>query len=282
MQYKIKKKQATAKSHKSIYFNDYRLNGTGSYETSKDVIDLVFPAEKKYPFIFQETSYVFEVISKENNCLFGKLAKESDDIKLSMVRIKEKNSTDEIDIDRYYFEYFTFFYFDFKQEIIAYINNRNINRFINCFQEFLRIKTDFIPLSLGSLCIQDIKSRLKDFKKIVRATGLMSSSKATHASASILKATGWDAIYKSIKIDVKFDGNTKKVAENLVDNSYKFTSLNVDVEDENGTLECINIIEHLFSHKSSIEITKIYDKDVKIIKEALKKSLSTPLLAKNN
>jgi len=275
-----------SKVQKAIYFyqialdTEYKYMHNGQQEKASSINNLFnyyFKESNSYTNTYKYKNKDIQLIIKRNceSCIFGIYAYQST-FKNEMARTIDLEGN-EIDYN-FLLEYFSFFYIDCESNTLAFIQNRHLPQITDFFVEYLKSDFPMLFISITSLPIENLDTRIKAFNNLEFSFELHDNSmpKMLKNAYDIDKGC-YENLGHEFKIKVLKDTVISKFFENK--HIFKKWRARGKLRIENNEnfieekKECINILKNTFTRQAKIDIDKLDYKNPNQIQEYLANEL---------
>ena len=267
---------------KTIYFSKTvpkcTLFADGDSDT--DVLRKMF--SKRFPktgvYKSRDDQYGIEILSFDDNYIFGTFLKKDDSTNKFMKLTLVKNGTpEEIDFNsqKVIFEYYSFFYVDLNKCMTSIISNKQSGKFTDIINQFLfeeNYHIYFFPYTVDS-----IDDAIKKFSKVkaIEATYNPAESERTFKNMQQYNEDNSIEVSKlEFKIKIKHTGaNFPDVLKQISAESEKYKKYKIVGDSQDGIEQVFDILEKVLYRSAQIEIDGSPTENIGFIKKTFEKEI---------
>lgn len=270
---------------KTIYFfktiPECTLFAGGDSDT--DVLRKMF--SKRFPktgvYKSRDDQYGIEILSFNDNYIFGTFLKKDDSTNKFMKLTLVKNDTpEEIDFNsqKVIFEYYSFFYVDLNKCMTSIISNKQSGKFTDIINQFLFEESYhiyFFPYTVDS--IDDAIKKFSKVKAIEAAYNPAESERTFKTMQQYNKEKEDNSIEVSkleFKIKIKHTGaNFPDVLKQISAESEKYKKYKIVGDSQDGIEQVFDILEKVLYRSAQIEIDGSPTENIDFIKKTFEKEI---------
>ena len=251
-------------------------------DSDTDVLRKMF--SKRFPktgvYKSRDDQYGIEILSFDDNYIFGTFLKKDDSTNKFMKLTLVKNDTpEEIDFNsqKVIFEYYSFFYVDLNKCMTSIISNKQSGKFTDIINQFLfeeNYHIYFFPYTVDS-----IDDAIKKFSKVkaIEAAYNPAESERTFKTMQQYKEKEDNSIEVSkleFKIKIKHTGaNFPDVLKQISAESEKYKKYKIVGDSQDGIEQVFDILEKVLYRSAQIEIDGSPTENIGFIKKTFEKEI---------
>lgn len=252
-------------------------------DSDTDVLRKMF--SKRFPktgvYKSRDDQYGIEILSFDDNYIFGTFLKKDDSTNKFMKLTLVKNDTpEEIDFNsqKVIFEYYSFFYVDLNKCITSIISNKQSGKFTDIINQFLfeeNYHIYFFPYTVDS--IDDAIKKFSKVKAIEAAYNPAESERTFKTMQQYNKEKEDNSIEVSkleFKIKIKHTGaNFPDVLKQISAESEKYKKYKIVGDSQDGIEQVFDILEKVLYRSAQIEIDGSPTENIGFIKKTFEKEI---------
>lgn len=252
-------------------------------DSDTDVLRKMF--SKRFPKIgvykSRDDQYGIEILSFDDNYIFGTFLKKDDSTNKFMKLTLVKNDTpEEIDFNsqKVIFEYYSFFYVDLNKCMTSIISNKQSGKFTDIINQFLfeeNYHIYFFPYTVDS--IDDAIKKFSKVKAIEAAYNPAESERTFKTMQQYNKEKEDNSIEVSkleFKIKIKHTGaNFPDVLKQISAESEKYKKYKIVGDSQDGIEQVFDILEKVLYRSAQIEIDGSPTENIGFIKKTFEKEI---------
>ena len=249
-------------------------------DSDTDVLRKMF--SKRFPktgvYKSRDDQYGIEILSFDDNYIFGTFLKKDDSTNKFMKLTLVKNDTpEEIDFNsqKVIFEYYSFFYVDLNKCMTSIISNKQSGKFTDIINQFLfeeNYHIYFFPYTVDS-----IDDAIKKFSKVkaIEATYNPAESERTFKNMQQYNEDNSIEVSKlEFKIKIKHTGaNFPDVLKQISADSEKYKKYKIVGDSQDGIEQVFDILEKVLYRSAQIEIDGSPTENIGFIKKTFEKEI---------
>lgn len=249
-------------------------------DSDTDVLRKMF--SKRFPktgvYKSRDDQYGIEILSFDDNYIFGTFLKKDDSTNKFMKLTLVKNDTpEEIDFNsqKVIFEYYSFFYVDLNKCMTSIISNKQSGKFTDIINQFLfeeNYHIYFFPYTVDS-----IDDAIKKFSKVkaIEATYNPAESERTFKNMQQYNEDNSIEVSKlEFKIKIKHTGvNFPDVLKQISAESEKYKKYKIVGDSQDGIEQVFDILEKVLYRSAQIEIDGSPTENIGFIKKTFEKEI---------
>lgn len=252
-------------------------------DSDTDVLRKMF--SKRFPktgiYKSRDDQYGIEILSFDDNYIFGTFLKKDDSTNKFMKLTLVKNDTpEEIDFNsqKVIFEYYSFFYVDLNKCMTSIISNKQSGKFTDIINQFLfeeNYHIYFFPYTVDS--IDDAIKKFSKVKAIEAAYNPAESERTFKTMQQYNKEKEDNSIEVSkleFKIKIKHTGaNFPDVLKQISAESEKYKKYKIVGDSQDGIEQVFDILEKVLYRSAQIEIDGSPTENIGFIKKTFEKEI---------
>ena len=252
-------------------------------DSDTDVLRKMF--SKRFPktgvYKSRDDQYGIEILSFDDNYIFGTFLKKDDSTNKFMKLTLVKNDTpEEIDFNsqKVIFEYCSFFYVDLNKCMTSIISNKQSGKFTDIINQFLfeeNYHIYFFPYTVDS--IDDAIKKFSKVKAIEAAYNPAESERTFKTMQQYNKEKEDNSIEVSkleFKIKIKHTGaNFPDVLKQISAESEKYKKYKIVGDSQDGIEQVFDILEKVLYRSAQIEIDGSPTENIGFIKKTFEKEI---------
>lgn len=252
-------------------------------DSDTDVLRKMF--SKRFPktgvYKSRDDQYGIEILSFDDNYIFGTFLKKDDSTNKFMKLTLVKNDTpEEIDFNsqKVIFEYYSFFYVDLNKCMTSIISNKQSGKFTDIINQFLfeeNYHIYFFPYTVDS--IDDAIKKFSKVKAIEAAYNPAESERTFKTMQQYNKEKEDNSIEVSkleFKIKIKHTGaNFPDVLKQISAESEKYKKYKIVGDSQDGIEQVFDILEKVLYRSAQIEIDGNPTENIGFIKKTFEKEI---------
>lgn len=252
-------------------------------DSDTDVLRKMF--SKRFPktgvYKSRDDQYGIEILSFDDNYIFGTFLKKDDSTNKFMKLTLVKNDTpEEIDFNsqKVIFEYYSFFYVDLNKCMTSIISNKQSEKFTDIINQFLfeeNYHIYFFPYTVDS--IDDAIKKFSKVKAIEAAYNPAESERTFKTMQQYNKEKEDNSIEVSkleFKIKIKHTGaNFPDVLKQISAESEKYKKYKIVGDSQDGIEQVFDILEKVLYRSAQIEIDGSPTENIGFIKKTFEKEI---------
>ena len=252
-------------------------------DSDTDVLRKMF--SKRFPktglYKSREDQDGIEILSFDDNYIFGTFLKKDDSTNKFMKLTLVKNDTpEEIDFNsqKVIFEYYSFFYVDLNKCMTSIISNKQSGKFTDIINQFLfeeNYHIYFFPYTVDS--IDDAIKKFSKVKAIEAAYNPAESERTFKTMQQYNKEKEDNSIEVSkleFKIKIKHTGaNFPDVLKQISAESEKYKKYKIVGDSQDGIEQVFDILEKVLYRSAQIEIDGSPTENIGFIKKTFEKEI---------
>jgi len=252
-------------------------------DSDTDVLRKMF--SKRFPktgvYKSRDNQYGIEILSFDDNYIFGTFLKKDDSTNKFMKLTLVKNDTpEEIDFNsqKVIFEYYSFFYVDLNKCMTSIISNKQSGKFTDIINQFLfeeNYHIYFFPYTVDS--IDDAIKKFSKVKAIEAAYNPAESERTFKTMQQYNKEKEDNSIEVSkleFKIKIKHTGaNFPDVLKQISAESEKYKKYKIVGDSQDGIEQVFDILEKVLYRSAQIEIDGSPTENIGFIKKTFEKEI---------
>lgn len=254
--------------------------------TKRSTIDLlktIFTAKTSYNINFEKEIYTIDILEIEENCIFGKCAKENELHVGNFLQTRNKHTNEtepysSVSPDTQ-LEVYTFFLIDCTTNRMAAIQHKSITKLDQILASGIwQLSGNTIEFFIAPERIKDIKKTAQKISKNKKLSISFAPNSMSKYNIDSLANELGGIKYDSFSIDIKLSqSNSNKEIDNIYD-SYNndkdsFKSLKLIGQNDFGFEETLDFIGTLFTHCTNFDLSEDSIANYDIIKKKLSDSL---------
>ena len=230
-------------------------------DSDTDVLRKMF--SKRFPktgvYKSRDDQYGIEILSFDDNYIFGTFLKKDDSTNKFMKLTLVKNDTpEEIDFNsqKVIFEYYSFFYVDLNKCMTSIISNKQSGKFTDIINQFLfeeNYHIYFFPYTVDS-----IDDAIKKFSKVKAIEAAYNPAESERTFKNMQQYNEDNSIEVSkleFKIKIKHTGaNFPDVLKQISAESEKYKKYKIVGDSQDGIEQVFDILEKVLYRSAQIEI----------------------------
>lgn len=252
-------------------------------DSDTDVLRKMF--SKRFPktgvYKSRDDQYGIEILSFDDNYIFGTFLKKDDSTNKFMKLTLVKNDTpEEIDFNsqKVIFEYYSFFYVDLNKCMTSIISNKQSGKITDIINQFLfeeNYHIYFFPYTVDS--IDDAIKKFSKVKAIEAAYNPAESERTFKTMQQYNKEKEDNSIEVSkleFKIKIKHTGaNFPDVLKQISAESEKYKKYKIVGDSQDGIEQVFDILEKVLYRSAQIEIDGSPTENIGFIKKTFEKEI---------
>jgi hypothetical protein len=252
-------------------------------DSDTDILRKMF--SKRFPktgvYKSRDDQYGIEILSFDDNYIFGTFLKKDDSTNKFMKLTLVKNDTpEEIDFNsqKVIFEYYSFFYVDLNKCMTSIISNKQSGKFTDIINQFLfeeNYHIYFFPYTVDS--IDDAIKKFSKVKAIEAAYNPAESERTFKTMQQYNKEKEDNSIEVSkleFKIKIKHTGaNFPDVLKQISAESEKYKKYKIVGDSQDGIEQVFDILEKVLYRSAQIEIDGSPTENIGFIKKTFEKEI---------
>lgn len=252
-------------------------------DSDTDVLRKMF--SKRFPktgvYKSRDDQYGIEILSFDDNYIFGTFLKKDDSTNKFMKLTLVKNDTpEEIDFNsqKVIFKYYSFFYVDLNKCMTSIISNKQSGKFTDIINQFLfeeNYHIYFFPYTVDS--IDDAIKKFSKVKAIEAAYNPAESERTFKTMQQYNKEKEDNSIEVSkleFKIKIKHTGaNFPDVLKQISAESEKYKKYKIVGDSQDGIEQVFDILEKVLYRSAQIEIDGSPTENIGFIKKTFEKEI---------
>lgn len=252
-------------------------------DSDTDVLRKMF--SKRFPktgvYKSRDDQYGIEILSFDDNYIFGTFLKKDDSTNKFMKLTLVKNDTpEEIDFNsqKVIYEYYSFFYVDLNKCMTSIISNKQSGKFTDIINQFLfeeNYHIYFFPYTVDS--IDDAIKKFSKVKAIEAAYNPAESERTFKTMQQYNKEKEDNSIEVSkleFKIKIKHTGaNFPDVLKQISAESEKYKKYKIVGDSQDGIEQVFDILEKVLYRSAQIEIDGSPTENIGFIKKTFEKEI---------
>jgi|GEM_PF-457027 len=252
-------------------------------DSDTDVLRKMF--SKRFPktgvYKSRDDQYGIEILSFDDNYIFGTFLKKDDSTNKFMKLTLVKNDTpEEIDFNsqKVIFEYYSFFHVDLNKCMTSIISNKQSGKFTDIINQFLfeeNYHIYFFPYTVDS--IDDAIKKFSKVKAIEAAYNPAESERTFKTMQQYNKEKEDNSIEVSkleFKIKIKHTGaNFPDVLKQISAESEKYKKYKIVGDSQDGIEQVFDILEKVLYRSAQIEIDGSPTENIGFIKKTFEKEI---------
>lgn len=249
-------------------------------DSDTDVLRKMF--SKRFPktgvYKSRDDQYGIEILSFDDNYIFGTFLKKDDSTNKSMKLTLVKNDTpEEIDFNsqKVIFEYYSFFYVDLNKCMTSIISNKQSGKFTDIINQFLfeeNYHIYFFPYTVDS-----IDDAIKKFSKVKAIEAAYNPAESERTFKNMQQYNEDNSIEVSkleFKIKIKHTGaNFPDVLKQISAESEKYKKYKIVGDSQDGIEQVFDILEKVLYRSAQIEIDGSPTENIGFIKKTFEKEI---------
>lgn len=249
-------------------------------DSDTDVLRKMF--SKRFPktgvYKSRDDQYGIEILSFDDNYIFGTFLKKDDSTNKFMKLTLVKNDTpEEIDFNsqKVIFEYYSFFYVDLNKCMISIISNKQSGKFTDIINQFLfeeNYHIYFFPYTVDS-----IDDAIKKFSKVKAIEAAYNPAESERTFKNMQQYNEDNSIEVSkleFKIKIKHTGaNFPDVLKQISAESEKYKKYKIVGDSQDGIEQVFDILEKVLYRSAQIEIDGSPTENIGFIKKTFEKEI---------
>ena len=243
-------------------------------DSDTDVLRKMF--SKRFPktgvYKSRDDQYGIEILSFDDNYIFGTFLKKDDSTNKFMKLTLVKNDTpEEIDFNsqKVIFEYYSFFYVDLNKCMTSIISNKQSGKFTDIINQFLfeeNYHIYFFPYTVDS-----IDDAIKKFSKVKAIEAAYNPAESERTFKNMQQYNEDNSIEVSkleFKIKIKHTGaNFPDVLKQISAESEKYKKYKIVGDSQDGIEQVFDILEKVLYRSAQIEIDGSPTENIGFIKK---------------
>lgn len=249
-------------------------------DSDTDVLRKMF--SKRFPktgvYKSRDDQYGIEILSFDDNYIFGTFLKKDDSTNKFMKLTLVKNDTpEEIDFNsqKVIFEYYSFFYVDLNKCMTSIISNKLSGKFTDIINQFLfeeNYHIYFFPYTVDS-----IDDAIKKFSKVKAIEAAYNPAESERTFKNMQQYNEDNSIEVSkleFKIKIKHTGaNFPDVLKQISAESEKYKKYKIVGDSQDGIEQVFDILEKVLYRSAQIEIDGSPTENIGFIKKTFEKEI---------
>ena len=249
-------------------------------DSDTDVLRKMF--SKRFPktgvYKSRDDQYGIEILSVDDNYIFGTFLKKDDSTNKFMKLTLVKNDTpEEIDFNsqKVIFEYYSFFYVDLNKCMTSIISNKQSGKFTDIINQFLfeeNYHIYFFPYTVDS-----IDDAIKKFSKVKAIEAAYNPAESERTFKNMQQYNEDNSIEVSkleFKIKIKHTGaNFPDVLKQISAESEKYKKYKIVGDSQDGIEQVFDILEKVLYRSAQIEIDGSPTENIGFIKKTFEKEI---------
>ena len=249
-------------------------------DSDTDVLRKMF--SKRFPktgvYKSRDDQYGIEILSFDDNYIFGTFLKKDDSTNKFMKLTLVKNDTpEEIDFNsqKVIFEYYSFFYVDLNKCMTSIISNKQSGKFTDIINQFLfeeNYHIYFFPYTVDS-----IDDAIKKFSKVKAIEAAYNPAESERTFKNMQQYNEDNSIEVSkleFKIKIKHTGaNFPDVLKQISAESEKYKKYKIVGDSQDGIVQVFDILEKVLYRSAQIEIDGSPTENIGFIKKTFEKEI---------
>ncbi len=249
-------------------------------DSDTDVLRKMF--SKRFPktgvYKSRDDQYGIEILSFDDNYIFGTFLKKDDSTNKFMKLTLVKNDTpEEIDFNsqKVIFEYYSFFYVDLNKCMTSIISNKQSGKFTDIINQFLfeeNYHIYFFPYTVDS-----IDDAIKKFSKVKAIEAAYNPAESERTFKNLQQYNEDNSIEVSkleFKIKIKHTGaNFPDVLKQISAESEKYKKYKIVRDSQDGIEQVFDILEKVLYRSAQIEIDGSPTENIGFIKKTFEKEI---------
>jgi hypothetical protein len=249
-------------------------------DSDTDVLRKMF--SKRFPktgvYKSRDDQYGIEILSFDDNYIFGTFLKKDDSTNKFMKLTLVKNDTpEEIDFNsqKVIFEYYSFFYVDLNKCMTSIISNKQSGKFTDIINQFLfeeNYHIYFFPYTVDS-----IDDAIKKFSKVKAIEAAYNPAESERTFKNMQQYNEDNSIEVSkleFKIKIKHTGaNFPDVLKQISAESEKYKKYKIVGDSQDGIEQVFDILEKVLYRSAQIEIDGSPTGNIGFIKKTFEKEI---------
>lgn len=249
-------------------------------DSDTDVLRKMF--SKRFPktgvYKSRDDQYGIEILSFDDNYIFGTFLKKDDSTNKFMKLTLVKNDTpEEIDFNsqKVIFEYYSFFYVDLNKCMTSIISNKQSGKFTDIINQFLfeeNYHIYFFPYTVDS-----IDDAIKKFSKVKAIEAAYNPAESERTFKNMQQYNEDNSIEVSkleFKIKIKHTGaNFPDVLKQISAESEKYKKYKIVGDSQDGIEQVFDILEKVLYRSAQIEIDGSPTENIGFIKKTFEKGI---------
>lgn len=249
-------------------------------DSDTDVLRKMF--SKRFPktgvYKSRDDQYGIEILSFDDNYIFGTFLKKDDSTNKFMKLTLVKNDTpEEIDFNsqKVIFEYYSFFYVDLNKCMTSIISNKQSGKFTDIINQFLfeeNYHIYFFPYTVDS-----IDDAIKKFSKVKAIEAAYNPAESERTFKNMQQYNEDNSIEVSkleFKIKIKHTGaNFPNVLKQISAESEKYKKYKIVGDSQDGIEQVFDILEKVLYRSAQIEIDGSPTENIGFIKKTFEKEI---------
>ena len=249
-------------------------------DSDTDVLRKMF--SKRFPktgvYKSRDDQYGIEILSFDDNYIFGTFLKKDDSTNKFMKLTLVKNDTpEEIDFNsqKVIFEYYSFFYVDLNKCMTSIISNKQSGKFTDIINQFLfeeNYHIYFFPYTVDS-----IDDAIKKFSKVKAIEAAYNPAESERTFKNMQQYNEDNSIEVSkleFKIKIKHNGpNFQDVSKQISAESEKYKKYKIVGDSQDGIEQVFDILEKVLYRSAQIEIDGSPTENIGFIKKTFEKEI---------
>lgn len=258
-------------------------------DSDTDVLRKMF--SKRFPktgvYKSHDDQYGIEILSFDDNYIFGTFLKKDDSTNKFMKLTLVKNDTpEEIDFNsqKVIFEYYSFFYVDLNKCMTSIISNKQSGKFTDIINQFLfeeNYHIYFFPYTVDS-----IDDAIKKFSKVKAIEAAYNPAESERTFKNMQQYNEDNSIEVSkleFKIKIKHTGaNFPDVLKQISAESEKYKKYKIVGDSQDGIEQVFDILEKVLYRSAQIEIDGSPTENIGFIKKTFEKEIQLLYNQTNN
>lgn len=245
-------------------------------DSDTDVLRKMFSKTGVYKS--RDDQYGIEILSFDDNYIFGTFLKKDDSTNKFMKLTLVKNDTpEEIDFNsqKVIFEYYSFFYVDLNKCMTSIISNKQSGKFTDIINQFLfeeNYHIYFFPYTVDS-----IDDAIKKFSKVKAIEAAYNPAESERTFKNMQQYNEDNSIEVSkleFKIKIKHTGaNFPDVLKQISAESEKYKKYKIVGDSQDGIEQVFDILEKVLYRSAQIEIDGSPTENIGFIKKTFEKEI---------
>lgn len=249
-------------------------------DSDTDVLRKMF--SKRFPktgvYKSRDDQYGIEILSFDDNYIFGTFLKKDDSTNKFMKLTLVKNDTpEEIDFNsqKVIFEYYSFFYVDLNKCMTSIISNKQSGKFTDIINQFLfeeNYHIYFFPYTVDS-----IDDAIKKFSKVKAIEAAYNPAESERTFKNMQQYNEDNSIEVSkleFKIKIKHTGaNFPDVLKQISAESEKYKKYKIVGDSQDGIEQVFDILEKVLYRSAQIGIDGSPTENIGFIKKTFEKEI---------
>lgn len=249
-------------------------------DSDTDVLRKMF--SKRFPktgvYKSRDDQYGIEILSFDDNYIFGTFLKKDDSTnKFTKLTLVKNDTPEEIDFNsqKVIFEYYSFFYVDLNKCMTSIISNKQSGKFTDIINQFLfeeNYHIYFFPYTVDS-----IDDAIKKFSKVKAIEAAYNPAESERTFKNMQQYNEDNSIEVSkleFKIKIKHTGaNFPDVLKQISAESEKYKKYKIVGDSQDGIEQVFDILEKVLYRSAQIEIDGSPTENIGFIKKTFEKEI---------